>query len=177
MRSRPNTRIEAQAQQLLEESDSLQLPVPVDRVAAHLGLQVEVALLGDDVSGVLVVDQGKGTIGINIAHAEVRQRFSIAHEIGHFVLHQTKAPLFIDKTYTVYRRDEHSSTGEDLQEIQANQFAAALLMPEALVRQETAKTGFDLGDEIALGSLAATFAVSTQAMSFRLANLGLLNPY
>jgi Zn-dependent peptidase ImmA (M78 family) len=177
MRSRPNARIEVQAHQLLKESDSLRLPVPLERVAAHLGLQVEEAILGEDVSGVLVVAQGKGTIGVNSAHAHARQRFSIAHEIGHFILHQTKASLFIDKTYTVYRRDERSSTGEDLQEIQANKFAAALLMPEALVRQEVAKTGFDLGDETELASLADTFEVSTQAMSFRLANLNLLDTH
>jgi Zn-dependent peptidase ImmA (M78 family) len=177
MRPRTNTRIEERAQQVLEAADALQRPVPLENVARYLDLEVEEAFLGDDVSGILVVEHGKGRIGFNINHSSVRQRFSIAHEIAHFVLHQTKAPLFIDKNYTVYHRDERSSSGENLQEIQANQFAAALLMPEGLVREALAELDFDLGDEdgTALEDLAKQFQVSRQAMSFRLANLGLLN--
>jgi len=62
----------------------------------------------------------------NDPHPLVRQRFSIAHEIGHFILHQKQGQLFIDKTYKVFLRDQLSSSGENIQEIQANQFAAAL---------------------------------------------------
>lgn len=177
MRSRTNARIEERAQQVLEAANALLIPVPIEDVARHLELELEEAFLGDDVSGILIVDQGRGRIGYNINHSLVRQRFSIAHEIAHFVLHQTKAPLFIDKNYMVYHRDERSSSGENLQEIQANQFAAALLMPEALVRGALAELHFDLADEdgTALNRLAEQFQVSRQAMSFRLANLGFLN--
>lgn len=177
MRPRTNTRIEERAQQVLEAANALQRPVPLENVARYLELEVEEAFLGDDVSGILIVEHGKGRIGFNINHSSVRQRFSIAHEMAHFVLHQTKAPLFIDKSYTIYHRDERSSSGENLQEIQANQFAAALLMPEALVREALTELDFDLGDEdgVALNRLAEQFQVSRQAMSFRLANLGLLN--
>lgn len=177
MRSRTNTRIEERARQVLQAADALQIPVPIEAVAAHLGLELEAAFLGDDVSGILVVEQGHGRIGYNQDQSPVRQRFSIAHEIAHFVLHQTKAPLFIDKSYTVYHRDERSASGEYRHEIEANQFAAALLMPEALVRTALNHTSFDLADENAttLDELARQFQVSRQAMSFRLANLGLLN--
>jgi Zn-dependent peptidase ImmA (M78 family) len=143
-------------------------------VARGLGLQVESTTLGEDISGVLVIEGGRGTIGYNAAHPSVRQRFSIAHEIGHFVLHEGHGPLFIDKKYTVYRRDPRSSSGENLQEIEANQFAAALLMPRALLRREAAEVHFDLADEATLDALAKKFDVSLQAMSIRLMNLNLL---
>jgi len=90
------------------------------------------------------------------------------------MLHQAKAPIFIDKSYTIYLRDGKSSSGEDYQEVQANQFAAALLMPEPLVREALASNGIDLADEMALFTLAETFEVSAQAMTFRLVNLGIL---
>jgi Zn-dependent peptidase ImmA (M78 family) len=174
IRSQRSIKVEAQAQKVLQETGCLQAPVPVDIIAERLGLRLEPAMLGEDISGLLVIEQGRGTIGYNKDHALVRQRFSIAHEIGHFILHQTKAPVFIDKTYTIYRRDGVSSSGSDYQEIQANQFAAALLMPESLLRNEIEHVGFDLANEIALDYLAEKFGVSRQAMSFRLANLNIL---
>ncbi len=173
-RSRPSAEIEAKAQQVLRDTATFQAPVPIETVAERLNLRVEPANLGKDVSGVLVVADGRGTIGYNSDHHPVRYRFSIAHEIGHFMLHQAKAPIFIDKSYTIYLRDGKSSSGEDYQEVQANQFAAALLMPEPLVREALASNGIDLADEMALFTLAETFEVSAQAMTFRLVNLGIL---
>jgi len=76
--------------------------------------------------------------------------------------------LFIDTHYIVYRRDEHSATGEDRREREANRFAAALLMPADLLRTEIQKQPFDFGDEEMLPALASKFQISTQAMSIRL---------
>ncbi len=77
----------------------------------------------------LVVDGDQGAIGYNSAHARVRQRFTIAHELAHYVLHARrsgKAQLFIDNQVT-YRRDDQSSAGVNPEEIEANQLGAALL--------------------------------------------------
>jgi Zn-dependent peptidase ImmA (M78 family) len=173
MRYISNQKIEETATALLENTDALQVPVPLERVALHLGLQLEKTALGEDVSGVLVVEGSRGMIGYNKADASVRQRFTIAHEIGHYALHQQHATVFIDKTYTaVYKRDGRSSQGEHTREIQANQFAAALLMPRKLLHAEIEEMDFDLGDERALDELADKFKVSRQAMTFRLSNLG-----
>jgi Zn-dependent peptidase ImmA (M78 family) len=167
-----NPKIEVQAKQLLYESKALRVPVPIEKVAYHLDLRVEAAALGDDISGVLIVESGKGTIGFNSLHPVVRQRFTVAHEIGHFILHQATAQLFIDKQYTaVYRRDQNSSSGEHLREIQANQFAAALLMPDEFILREFHSVHFDLGDDRALMCLADKFQVSVHAISLRLDNL------
>lgn len=77
--------------------------------------------LGETVSGMLVVEDDRGAIGYNATHAPVRQRFTIAHEIAHYILHvkkSRKSQLFIDRSVT-FRRDETSSTGDDNQEVEA----------------------------------------------------------
>src|SRR5574343_470703 len=84
--------------------------------------------------------------------------------------------LFVDqKKFKVMFRDEMSSTGEIKQEREANAFAAALLMPKSLLIREIQKLPFDLADEDenVVVKLAQKFEVSTQAMAFRMANLGL----
>ncbi|MBC8064841.1 MAG: ImmA/IrrE family metallo-endopeptidase, partial [Chlorobia bacterium] len=150
----------------------------LERVAKHLGLSVQPAALGDNVSGLLVVENGRGMIGFSDEHPITRQRFTIAHEIGHFVMHLSNGSLFIDRDFSaVYRRDKKSETGEQLREIEANSFAAALLMPESLVKLEMSSLNFDWGEEHALRVLADKFQVSTQAMSLRLAKLGLLHSF
>jgi IrrE N-terminal-like domain len=96
-------------------------------------------------------------------------------EIGHYVMHvktSMQSRLFIDR-YVAFRDDE-SSAGNDGEEVEANAFGAALLMPARLVREEIKKHDLDLDDEDDLGALARKFNVSTSAMSYRLVNLGLL---
>jgi Zn-dependent peptidase ImmA (M78 family) len=162
------------AEDILCQTGMLRVPVDVELVAHRLKLRTEAASLGENVSGLLVVEKGHGVIGYNTTQALVRQRFTIAHEIGHFVLHRHDDPsaLFIDTHYIVYRRDAQSSTGEDRREIEANRFAAALLMPATLLQTEIQKKPLDFGDEEMLTDLASKFQVSTQAMSIRLSNLG-----
>lgn len=167
--------IEAMAQEILHDSGAYRLPIPIELVVTRLKLKATASHLDDEMSGLLVVESKRGAIGYNAAHAPVRQRFTIAHEIGHYMLHvkSSESRLFLDR-YVVYRRDDLSSTGNDKEEIEANAFAAALLMPAQLVRAEIKKHGLDLDDEDDLALLAKRFNVSTTAMSFRLGNVGLL---
>lgn len=175
MSSMSKAKIEKKAKEVLLRTKCYRLPVPLEAIAQRLGLTLESTPLGDDISGVLVLDGERGVIGYNATHPRVRQRFTIAHECAHFLLHARSSKLFIDKKYRVYARNEQSSTGEDRMEVEANQLAAALLMPEELVREEVLNVGFDLGDERALETLANEFQVSRLAMSHRLANLNILN--
>lgn len=172
--------IESRATQLLASLDAMDIPVRIDVIAHRLGLSVEYVPLGEEVSGVLVIDNQQGTIGINKTHPSVRQRFTLAHEIGHYVLHKGQS-LFIDKKYTAIYRDSRSSSGEMRLEIQANQFAAALLMPRRLLERrllENEKTkGLDLGDDFMMKSLANDFEVSMQAMAYRLSKLDLFSSF
>jgi len=166
----PN-KAEKKAREVIAQLGQVAPPIDVEAVATSLGVRVERADLGDDVSGVLVRRSGQAVIGVNWAHHPNRQRFTIAHELGHFLLHE--AGTYIDKGTYARFRDEQSGSGTDWEEVEANAFAAALLMPVSLVREEARRRPFDPADDAALSALAAAFAVSGQAMSIRLANLGL----
>lgn len=168
--------LEEKAEKTLRDTDAYRVPVAIDLVAQRLNLTMEAAALGEHVSGMLVVKSDRGAIGYNSAHARVRQRFTISHEIAHYLLHakkSEKAQLFIDR-HVAFRRDEKSATGVDREEVEANQLGAALLMPKSLVQQEIKRQDLNLDDEEAINLLAKRFQVSTAAMSNRLTNLRML---
>ena len=75
--------LEERAEKTLRDTDAYQVPVPIHLVAQRLNLTLEAATLGDKVSGLLVVQGDRARIGYNAAHARVRQRFTISHEIAH----------------------------------------------------------------------------------------------
>lgn len=158
------------------------LPIDVEALSVLLGIKVMYHPFGEELSGVLVKEREQTIIGVNSAHPVTRQRFTIAHELGHFIL-KHKGELFVDKTLSkesvVVRRDGKSSLGTFAWEVHANQFAAALLMPKALVLAQIAKRldkRVRVSVDDLLGDLAKLFLVSKQAMEFRLTNLGTLIP-
>lgn len=175
-------RVEELTLSILQRHKLLKIPIDPRKIAKAEGLKVISHSLEGDVSGVLIIKNGSGTIGVNPKHPEVRKRYTIAHELGHFLLnHQRERSFFIDtrdrELVAVMFRDEQSSTGELQQEREANAFAAALLMPADLIKDHIRAHKFDLTDSesTALKELAGKFKVSTQAMAFRLANLGFLD--
>ena len=169
-----NKRIERIANVILEEFGIEKLPVPIEEIAKNRGLDIKAYDLGENVSGMLVMESGKGTIGYNPTESKVRQRFTIAHEFGHFELHKQDNGVFIDKEFKVLFRNQNSSTGELKKEQEANAFAAAILMPEKLLIKELKNHNLDLSDEESMKSLAKKFNVSAPAMTFRIVNLNLL---
>jgi len=179
MKNAQRQEIEQKAENVLRESGAYRIPVPVDVVANHLKLTLQESIMREKISGLLVVENKRGAVSYNAAHAQVRQRFTIAHEIGHYILHVLPKPtlsrLFIDR-YVAYRSHEETSNGDtnEREEIEANVFGAALLMPAELVREEIRRKGFDLDDEEDIDALAKRFSVSPSAMSYRLVNLGLV---
>lgn len=165
--------IESEADQLLVAAGIHAPPVPVEQVATHLGIKIEETdLVGEDCSGVLVRHGNRAIIGVNKTHPLNRRRFSIAHEIGHFVLHE--GDTYIDNGYRVQFRDLESGSGTKGEEMDANAFAAALLMPAEWVKDAFYQQPFDLTEDGVLRMLAQKFQVSTQAMSYRLMRLRLL---
>jgi IrrE N-terminal-like domain len=92
-----------------------------------------------------------------------RRRFTVAHEVGHHLLHSDGAAVLCRPSDV-----EAAEGGDRRREREANRFAAELLMPEPLVRAHADRDG---PDPIAL---ARRFAVSDVAMGFRLVNLGYL---
>lgn len=157
------------AEDVLEEFavDALGQPIiPVDPVAIARRLSIEVytADLEAGVSEMLVKRLNEAAeIYLNRADHQNRQRFTCAHELGHYIKRTNDRDFdfsFVD------RRDQMSSTGRDPDEVYANQFAAAMLMPaEEVKRNHRAGQG--------LAQLAYRFGVSAESMSFRLSNLKL----
>lgn len=169
-------KLEEKAEKTLRETDTYRIPIAIEVLAHRLNLAIQSEALGENVAGMLMVEGDRGAIGYNSTHALVRQRFTIAHEISHYLLHikkNRKSQLFIDRHLT-FRRDGYSSGGVDYQEVEANHLGAALLMPRGLVRQEIKKNDLDLDDEEAITFLAKRFHVSTAAITNRLSNLGML---
>lgn len=174
-----NKKIEKVTIEILNEHKIDELPIPINEIAFKRGLAIKEYDLGKDVSGVLVISNGTGFIGYNPSESPVRQRFTIAHELGHYELHnnENESALFVDKQFKVEFRNQNSSTGEMVYEREANAFAASILMPERILVKEIKNHHFELSDDDNLQELAKLFNVSVSAMTFRLMNLRLLDKY
>ena len=79
--------------------------------------------------------------------------------------------VHVDKNFTVMFRSAASSTAQDVYEIEANTFAAELLMPESLLREDLLTLKLNMEDDKQLLMLANRYGVSTQALTYRLLNL------
>lgn len=160
----------------LVERLALTPPIDVHKVARSLGMTIVTARLGEDISGLLITEDGAATICVQRAHHRRRQRFTIAHEIGHHYLRHQFEPgehVHVDRGTLVSRRSGRSSEGTDPMEVEANQFAASLLMPRQLVEREIDRHRTLLTDAV-VSELAKAFDVSEQAMAIRLGTLGWL---
>jgi uncharacterized protein DUF955 len=142
-----------------------ELPVPVEEIAEDLlGLAVaESEDLG--VSGMLLPAERR--IWLNATEGRARRRFTLAHEIGHWVCQHLEG-----RSAPVYCRPvdvgPEPSTDDRILEREANVFAAELLMPEADVREEWPRVP-------TVSELAVRFGVSAVAMHWRLFGFGLID--
>lgn len=170
--------IQQRAARLLREAGITVPPVDVDRIAQLLNVEIRREHADDEVSGALYRLPTGAVLGVNSSHPPLRQRFTIAHEIGHLVLHEL--PVFLDRVYPAssitrsteprYKRNRLSSAAVDPIEIEANRFAACLLMPRQMLISRLAEESLPLGSP-QVEKLAGLFNVSVQAMTFRLTNL------
>ena len=143
-------------------------PVNVEKICEKLGITVLFEDLGemarehgrDNVYGALIVSPEVTAIMVNDTDHYVRQRFTIAHELAHYVLHRDH-----DKPDEVFISFRGASSPE---ERQANRFAADLLMPKDIVRERHADKVLPL-----LWHLSEEFSVSQEAMRLQLESLGL----
>ena len=150
---------EREATRLLREAGVFQPPINPLQIARNLELKVEfVTFSGEssEVSGLFDFDSS--TIIVNQEDPGNRQTFTIAHELGHSVLHSEWAKT---AAYKVLWRDPRRQA-KDRYEIEANAFAGSLLMPRTLM---------DKYRMLPLASLADLFAVSQDAMRTRLSIL------
>lgn len=173
--TRTKVRATRAAEQLLEQAGIADPPVPVERLARRLGADLRYESFEGELSGLLFREAGRTIIGVNALHGTTRQRFTIAHELGHLLLHEHEQ-LHVDRDFRLRRRDERSSQAVDPGEIAANSFAAALLMPAFMLRRDLVDHAVDLEGDDEVRRLAERYQVSLQAIIFRLTNLGLLEP-
>ena len=170
----PPRRAEATARRLIKEYGIEKPPVPVESLAERQGAQISYSPFEGDLSGMVFRDDAKVIIGVNSLHHPNRQRFTIAHELGHMLLH-TGQEIHVDRTYRVNLRDDLSSQAVSPEEIEANTFAATLLMPEEMLIEDLRGQEIDFENEDQLRTLAAKYEVSLQAFNLRLINLGLIS--
>lgn len=139
-------------------------PVSLDLVCEKLGLKIIPYEFPDSMSALFIIEGNIKAIGVNKNHPRVRQRFSVAHELGHFVSghedfnHEEVAHIDREKKYLnrFHRMEE-----------EADEFAAELLMPEFLLKNDYHNPG-------EIEELAKKYEVSQQAMTIQLINLKLL---
>ncbi|MCL2464648.1 MAG: ImmA/IrrE family metallo-endopeptidase [Micrococcales bacterium] len=135
-------------------------PVDPEQVARAMGMVVEPTMLVTDISGMLQVNPGvPPRIYVDYSDVPQRQRFTVAHEIGHYYEHTSRGQddfNFIDKRGGPY----------DVHEAYADEFAGNLLMPAPEVDQLHRRGA-------GLATMARHFDVSLSAMQVRLKRLGL----
>lgn len=141
------------------------LPIDVVAIAQKMGAQVFSSSGLGPLSGKVELVDGTPHIYCNSAEPTVRQRFTIAHEIGHLALGH------VSPECAQHREDPASNFSGTVLPIEreANAFAAQLLMPENVL--EYAVNEERISD---IARLARMFDVSQVAMKYRLQNIGLL---
>ena len=149
--------IEAAQQSLLES------PVDITQLAKTFGIaRIHEKKLGERMSGKIErLDDDKYHITVNKAEGWVRQRFTIAHELAHYLLHREQIGDGITEN-VMYRGG--LSTQE---EVEANRLAAEILMPLDRVDQYIKTVKSEKG-KVQIGWLAEAFGVSVSAMQVRL---------
>ncbi|MBI2485045.1 ImmA/IrrE family metallo-endopeptidase [Candidatus Uhrbacteria bacterium] len=148
---------------ILEKLAITQPPIDIEKVAAYFGINlVPYDNFPDNVSGMIVRDQNGDNeniyIGFNSKQAKVRQRFTVAHELGHFLSGHDDLKIV-----------EDTFDKDTVKEREANSLAAELLMPKDFLVADMKLGKYDIP------SLASRYGVSEQAMSICLLKSGLLS--
>ena len=164
--SKINERLEELASNVLLANDMYSIPVDVIRIANFNDIKVYEAKLEKNISGAIRLDKenNKYEILVNSEDSEVRKRFTIAHELGHYFLHKEileSEGTHVDFLYRLEKNDEVLDM-----EREADYFGGALLMNKIFMMK--------LRDSYSIKELADMFNVSASAMTVRMDILGIL---
>lgn len=171
--------IENIASMMLIENNIFEPFVDIDQIIKSKNITSMPYDFDEQVSGVLVIKDNIATIGFNEKNSLERIRFTKAHELAHFTIHwkptsNTNQEVFVDKDlFMKFRNTNNDYNPEEVrQEIEANIFAAALLMPKHFIEKELNKPEYQrLEESNIIKILANKFKVSEPAMTYRLTNL------
>ncbi|MBB4064523.1 ImmA/IrrE family metallo-endopeptidase [Gellertiella hungarica] len=147
------------------------LPVDVAAIITRLGILYREEPMPREQSGYFRKQGSFFEIGVNSLESPQRKRFTAAHELGHYVLHRDmlEEGEHFDRLFGAAAKANPAYPFAPLHEIQANRFAADILMPADRVIQDFRQ----LED---LAGVAARYGVSRRAMRIRLESLGQLVP-
>jgi len=152
-------RAKKEAEKLLQELRLLRPPIMAVDVARHCGLDVRCCELREEYRGKIsgFIDAAKKTIFVNDEDPPQRRKFTVAHELGHFLLGHLENP-----EYDVLYRKPLVEQNEKCLEQEANCFAANLLVPSHML------TGYvEQYPLVADEQLAEIFGVSGEVITFR----------
>lgn len=150
------------AREVLKKYWNQTIPVNLDSIAHSMGIQVNylpVITEGCDYSGSFEYQDGVPVCSVRSTDPYTRRRFTLAHEMGHYVLQHQSGLRDNSENFGIHNHDS--------KEVDANNFAAELLMPAQMVHHLVQNM-----PDLTLGDMAGIFEVSTTAMTFRLRNLG-----
>lgn len=156
-------RVDTQEAEIVERHVA-DFPVKLGEIARELGVDVFRSPLPPSISGMIKPsDRADGTYEIKINKYEVleRQRFTLAHELAHFLLHKN------DIRAGVIDNIMYRSALTSRKEYEANRLAADIVMPNVAVNRELQARGGVATDDVAK-EIAAVFKVSPAAMRIRL---------
>ena len=163
-----NEKLEDLTSNILLQNDMYKLPANVIQIANACGIKVYAGELMDGISGAITYDKESELfeITVNKNDSLERQRFTIAHELGHYFLHKDmleKDEFHIDAMYRGNITNDEKARDK---EKEVDYFAGALLMNRVMLE--------NLYNEYSIAELADIFKVSVSAMTVRLDILGLL---
>jgi Zn-dependent peptidase ImmA (M78 family) len=154
------TRVDVDAQQLIREAQT-SIPVKLASLAKRMGLKVIASTLPVGISGEIRPAAEGYVVSVNRHDSSRRQRFTVAHEIAHFLLHRDQIGAGISDD-ALYR-----SSLSDRREAEANRLAADILIPRAQLDRRAESFQHLPQDEL-VSVLAEEFDVSDIAMKIRL---------
>lgn len=149
-------------QKSLINKHQAQCPVKLGEIANELGIQVKLATLPANISGEIKEINGAVTIRINQHDVKARQRYTLAHEIAHFLLHRHLLGEGITDD-VLYRSAQSNEI-----EAEANRLAADIVMPMCKIDEFYKQYYKGKKDSILYETIATELGVSTIALKYRL---------
>lgn len=139
-------------------------PVKLGAIAKRLGVKILLSTLPRGTSGQICQENGDFVIRINRHEAKHRQRFTLAHELAHFLLHRDRVEAANGWSENVLLR----APDQPMQiEYEANRLASDLVIPSGQLAEATADYSGPMTPEV-IEDLARRFGVSTAAMEIKL---------
>ncbi|MFS8182957.1 ImmA/IrrE family metallo-endopeptidase [Pseudovibrio denitrificans] len=138
-------------------------PVKLGAIAKRLGVKVLLSTLPRGTSGQIGQENGNFVIRINRHEAKHRQRFTLAHELAHFLLHRDRIVAEGGWSENVLLRSGQPANIE----YEANRLASDLVIPSEQLAEVTAEYSGPMTSEV-IEDLARRFGVSTAAMEIKL---------